>query len=144
MAQIRSDTANVSIHTPLFDRFASADAASLHDLARDVAEILGGRRVISGSAPGVLAWGLDGIGGFSPGSEEDRGRLAAQIVAVVEKFEPRLEGVRVTPIDSGGEFRFNLEANLTQVAGRSIRLRILTPRRGGSLGADVVVVGDSG
>lgn len=143
MAQIRSDSRGIRIHTPLFDRFQGAGRASLEDLARDLADILGGRRAIPGTVPGVLAWGLQGIGGFSPGSEEDRNRLASQIAATVEKFEPRLSRISVTPIGTGGEFRFNLEADLTQESDRSIRLRILTPRHGGSLGADVVVIGDS-
>ena len=144
MARVRSDTRGISLHTPLFDRFEGTGRASLGDLARDLADILGARRAVSGAAPGVLAWGLTGIGDFSPGSEADQRRLAAQIASVIEKFEPRLSRVRVTPLGKGGDFRFTLEADLVQSAGRSIRLRILAPRRGGALGADVVMIGDAG
>lgn len=141
MAQVRSDSAGIRLHTPLFDRFERSGNADLQDLARDLADILGARRAISGSVPGVLNWGLTGIGDFSPASEQDRQQLAAQIASVVEMFEPRLSRIKVTPLDEGRDFRFDLEASLTQKAGRSIRLRILAPRRGGALGADVVLIG---
>lgn len=132
------------LHTPLFDRFEHDRRATLADLARDLADVLGARRAVPGNVPGVLAWGLDGIGDFSPSSEEDRERLADQIARAVEQFEPRLARVAVTPVEHGGEFRFNLEADLMHQAGGVVRLRILAPRRGGALGAEVHMVGGKG
>lgn len=114
------------------------------DLTRELTDILGARRAISGRVPGVLAWGLEGIGSFSPASEEDQRKLANQITRLIERFEPRLENVVVTPVANNTEFRFVLDASLVRQGGGSVRLRILTPRRGGQLGADVQMVGARG
>lgn len=141
MAQPPSTPRELSLHTPIFDRFEHGRNATLADLARDLADLLGARRAVRGNAPGVLSWGLEGIGDFVPTSEEDRQRVADQIARLVERFEPRLDRVTVTPIEAEGEFRFNLEAELVHRAGGSIRLRILAPRRGGALGAEVHMVG---
>jgi len=138
---VTRETGGIAIHTPLFDRFERGRSVGLPELARDLADILGARRAIPGNVPGVLAWGLQSIGDFSPSSEEDRERLADQIARAVERFEPRLADVSVTPVEHGGEFRFNLEADLVNRAGGTVRLRILAPRRGGALGADVRLVG---
>ena len=141
MSQIYSSTQHVSIHKPLFDRFEGTGPATLQDLARDIADILGARRAFRSYAPGVLRWGLTGIGGFSPGSEKDQELLAAQIAETIEAFEPRLTNVSVRPIGTSGEFRFNVEADLTQEKGQAIRLRVHAPTRGGALGAQVVLLG---
>ena len=142
MAQISPANRSPALHTPLFDRFQSAQRAGLGSLARDIADILGSRRAVPGQAPGILGWGLPGIGGFSPSSDEDRQRLAKLIANTLNQFEPRLTDIRVVPEVSSGEFSFSVSAQLIEQSGRSIALRILAPRRGGGLGADVMVLGD--
>ena len=88
MAAHPRDKRGLSLHTPLFDRFESGRPATLASLARDVADILGARRVRA--APGVLGWGLSGISGASATSEDDRNRIASHVAAAIERFEPRL------------------------------------------------------
>ena len=144
MALARTEAGGLALQTPLFDRFERPGRSHLGDLTRDLADILGARRAIPGQVPGVLAWGLEGIGNFSPSSEEDQQRLANQIARTIERFEPRLENVVVTPIAHDTEFRFTVDASLVRRGGGSVRLRILTPRRGGGLGADVSMVGARG
>lgn len=139
MARPNQDGRERNLHTPLFDRFQSAQRAGLASLARDVADILGARRVMPGFAPGVLGWGLPGTGGFSPGSTEDRERLAALIANAITRFEPRLSGVKVQPDEVDGEFCFSVSANLVQEDEQPVTLQILAQRRGGGLGADVRV-----
>ena len=141
MAIAPSEARGSALSTPLFDRFERPGRSNIRDLAREVADILGARRAVPGRMPGVLAWGLDGIGTYSPSSEDDQRRLANQITRLIERFEPRLENVVVTPVESKTEFRFTLEASLVRQGGGAVRLRILTPRRGGTLGADVSVAG---
>ncbi len=141
MVLSRAQAGGVALHTPLFDRFIGSERSSLGDLTRDLADILGARRAIPGRLPGVLSWGLEGIGNFSPASEDDQRRLADQITRLINRFEPRMENVVVTPIDHDTEFRFTVEASLVRRGGGAVRLRILTPRRGGGLGADVSMVG---
>lgn len=131
----------VNLHTPLFDRFESPRAATLGHLARDVADILGARRIFRGALPGVLGWGLPDMSGFTPTSEKDREAIAEMIAAAIERFEPRLENVRVTPMEQSVDFTFTLEADLVQMNDESVTLRILSPRRGGALGADIRVLG---
>ncbi len=129
--------------TPLFDRFQSDQPAGLDELARDIADILGARRVFSGRAPGLLGWGLPGIAGLAPNSEKDREEVATIITTIIERFEPRLERVQVTPIPDTVEFSFLLEAELIQTGDEMVTLRILSPRRGGALGADIAVLDGS-
>ena len=138
MALSRSRAGGIALHTPLFDRFTGPGRSGLGDLTRDLADILGARRAIPGRLPGVLSWGLDGIGDFSPSSDEDRHRLADQIARLIDMFEPRMENVVVTPLSHDTEFRFTVEASLVRRGGGAVRLRILTPRRGG---ADVSMMG---
>ena len=142
MAVTPQGSRNVSLHTPLFDRFQSSRRAGLASLARDIADILGARRAVPGLAPGVLGWGLPGTGGYSPGSPDDRERLAAMIANAITRFEPRLTNVKVAPNEVEGEFSFSVSASLIQEEGAPITLRVLAPRRGGGLGADVVVLAD--
>ena len=142
MARHPSDNQNLSLHTPLFDRFESSRPADLQSLARDIADILGARRATPGPAPGILGWGLPGIAGLSPASEDHRQRMASVIAAAINRFEPRLAGVRVAPESGGGDFSFTVSANLVLEGDRAVALRILAPRRGGALGADVLVLGD--
>ena len=139
MAAHPRDKRGLSLHTPLFDRFESGRPATLASLARDVADILGARRVRA--APGVLGWGLSGISGASATSEDDRNRIASHVAAAIERFEPRLVNVVVTPEGKGGDFRFSVSATLVQEQNRSVVLRVLAPSRGGGLGAEVLVLG---
>ena len=129
-----------SLHTPLFDRFQSNRRADLRSLARDVADILGARQAHQG--PGVLGWGLPGFIGASATSQKDQERIASAIAEAIERFEPRLTRVAVQPDARGGDFRFSVSASLIEESGRTVTLRILAPRRGGALGADVVVIGE--
>ncbi len=130
-----------SLLTPLFDRFESNRPTGLAGLARDIADILGARRTLPGRVPGVLGWGLPGMAGLAPNSEKDRQEVALLIEKVIERFEPRLTDVRVTPIPGTVDFAFNLEARLEQLEDDGVLLRIMSPRPGGALGADVTVIG---
>ncbi len=132
---------SVNLHTPLFDRFESGRPADLGSLARDIADILGARRAHRGALPGVLSWGLPDMSGLTPTSEKDQETIAAMVERVIERFEPRLENVRVIPVRDAVDFTFTLEADLVQSKDDSITLRILSPRRGGALGADIEVIG---
>ena len=128
----------------LFDRFSPDGNDGLDALARDIADIIGARRALpAGRSVGVLAWGLPGMTGMTPSSDADCNQIAAHIRAALNQFEPRLEGVTVTPIEDSADFAFALEANLTASDDESLKLRILSPRRGGGLGADVVVMGNT-
>lgn len=110
-------------------------------LARDIADILGARRAISGGLPGVLSWGLPDIASKSPQKEDDRGEVAEYMRAALAHFEPRLENVEVLPAPGSKDFSFELKADLVEEHDNIVTLRIVTPRRGGGLGAEVVVIG---
>ena len=137
---IRPNQVGGNLLTPLFQRFETARSADLDDLAQDIADILGARRTIPGRVPGVLGWGLPGVTGLSPQSDKNREDIAARIAATVERFETRLQNVRVTPVEDSLDFAFVLEAELVQTTGRAVVLRVLSPRRGGALGADIAVL----
>ncbi len=126
----------------LFDRFESARDPGLNELARDLADLLGARRAFGDHAPGVLNWGLPSMIGLSPSSNQDRRIIAGYIAAAVEQFEPRLQNVSVLPVDDVADFAFQVEADLVASDDETVTLRILSPRRGGGLGASVLVVGD--
>lgn len=130
---------SVRLRPQLLDRFESSGASNGEMLSRDLADLIGARRPFRGALPGILGWGLPGMAGISPGSDTDREQVAEQIQTAIRRFEPRLSDVRVTPADNTLEFTFVLEARL---AGHpdGVRLRILAPRRGGGLSADVAVV----
>ena len=143
-ARVRSEQhGGPNVPTPLFDRFESDRNAGLPELARDLANILGGRRATPGRAPGILNWGLPSFIGLSSISAEDRRRIAHAIVTAIEEYEPRLERVRVTPVMDSPGFSFRLDADLVQPEDRTVSLRILSPRTGGGLSAEVAVVGDA-
>ena len=129
------------MRTLLFDRFESERESGFDTLARDLADLLGARRAFSQTMPGILNWGLSGLSGLNPESHQDRARLAQQIEAVIEQFEPRLQHVHATPVEDTSEFAFELEATFMESGHESISLRILAPRRGGGLGAEVIVLG---
>jgi len=140
MAILGAKSRRIELRALLFDRFEGKRSVGLEDLARDLADILGARRYQTGPVPGMLSWGLPGIGNFSPSSEQDHQRLADLIAGLIARFEPRLERVTVTPVGGGVDFRFTVAADLSQESDRALRLRILAPRRGGALGADVVYI----
>ncbi len=130
------------MQTPLFDRFESDKEATLDSLARDIADILGARRGLQENLPGVLGWGLPSMIGLTPAAEKDRLMVANFIQEAIEKFEPRLVNVNVIPLEGASiDFSFQLEAILVlDDDSEEVTLRILSPRRGGALGADVKIV----
>ena len=125
----------------MFDRFDQREKPGIAALAQDIADILGARRAFARRMPGALDWGLPGTAGLSPSLESHRQRVANEIAQALRKFEPRLESIAVTPIPDAKDFAFRLEANLFDEDDESLTLRILSPRRGGGLGADVLVLG---
>ena len=125
------------LHTPLFDRFLSEKPADLQSLARDIADIVGARRAHSG--PGIVGWGLSGADRTTGASADDRKRLASDMAAAIEKFEPRLSGVTVVPELKGSKLRFRVSANLLFGDTRTVVLSVLGPNRNGSLGASVTL-----
>ena len=133
---------NGPVRTPLFDRFESDRESGLGELARDVADILGARRALEGDPPGVPGWGLPDLSGLSPASSRDRERIAEYVARAIERFEPRLERVSVTPMEDIGDFTFRIDAELVEPEGEPIALRILCPRLGGGAGAEVVVIAE--
>ena len=111
-------------------------------LARDIADIIGARRAtFPYRTYGVLDWGLSSTIGMIPHSTSNRQQIAEQIADALYQFEPRLDNVRVVPVEDAAEFAFLLEADVVDAEDESLTLRILSPRRGGGLGADVVVMG---
>lgn len=125
----------------LFDRFESDGDGDFNNLAFDVADILGARRAVEDDLPGVLSWGLPGLSSMSPQSDRDRKKVAKLMEDTLTKFEPRLEDVEVEHTGESNDFAFFLKANLVGSDDESIRLRILTPRRGGGLGAEIAIIG---
>ena len=132
------------MRSTLLDRFETAAPPGLDSLARDLADVLGARRAYPERMPGILNWGLPSVAQLCPGSQADRDYLAAQIEAALEEFEPRLADVRATCVTNAQDFVFELHARLVEPADESVSVRILTPRRGGGLGAEVVVLGGIG
>lgn len=128
------------VETQLLDRFESDRGADWNTLARDLADLLGARRAFAGRVPGVLGWGLPGMGGLVPNSEGDRERVATMIGTAIRRFEHRLTDVTVKPVEGTTDFTFELQARLRNADIGLVTLRILSPRRGGALSADVEVV----
>ena len=124
----------------LFDRFTTDDDAVPESLAVDLADLLSGRRAFSSRHLGVLSWGMPSMTQITSRSMKDRQRVAGFIVETIDRFEPRLEQVRVTPIEDAVDFQFRIEAQLVESDVSSITLRILSPLVGGGLGAKVVVL----
>lgn len=136
MAELLED--EVRVPAQLFDRFESRRRhADANGLARDIADLIGARRAFEQELPGILGWGLPGMAGITPGSETDREQVARHIQAAIRRFEPRLTNVEVRPVDGVEEFAFTLEAGVVGQEEEGLRLRILAPRRGGGLSADV-------
>lgn len=125
----------------LFERFESAGDGDFSHLANDVADILGARRAIDDDLPGVLGWGLPGLSEMSPISDRDRKKVAKLMEEALGKFEPRLEAVEIIHTGESSDFAFFLKARLVGSDDESIQLRILTPRRGGGMGAEIAIIG---
>ena len=126
-----------AVLTPLFDRFEGRSANG-GSLARDLEDLLGARRPASSPDEGIIGWGIPIPPGLSPNVESHRERVAALVGDAIAKFEPRLHGVRVTPVAGAGEFLYDLDGRTHVREGSVLRLRVLVPRRDGGLGARVL------
>ena len=124
----------------LFDRFETDEEFGPERLAADLADILGGRRAFSSPGLGVLSWGMPSMLNVTSKSEPDRQRVAAYIAETIERFEPRFEGVKVTPVDDAIDFSFRIEAQIAETERSLVTLRVLSPFVGGGLGAKVLVL----
>lgn len=64
----------------------------------------------------VYVYGLPDFSSYSMGSTGDRAKLIRHLVAAIRLFEPRLDGVQITPIENEEtglqELRFRIEAML--------------------------------
>lgn len=127
--------------TPLFDRFDSGDASTIDNLLRDITDLLGARRSGPRGAPGVIAYGLPSMTGLSPRIERDRLKIASVIESAVRQYEPRMDSIQVSPIEGEDGFVFKLEGSLITEEDSSVTLRVLAPRKGGGLGADISIMG---
>ena len=128
------------MRSTLFDRFESDSEPSAEQLADDMAAMLSGRRAFESRPLGVLCWGMPGMSDISSRSRSNKEQVARYITETLLRFEPRLEGVRVTPIDDAADFSFRIEAKVVEAETTSVSLRILSPLVGGGLGARVVVL----
>lgn len=126
--------------TTLFDRFETDGDARPEALAADLADILGGRRQFQARSLGVLSWGMPSMSSITSRSMPDRRRVAEYIADTIDRFEPRLEDVRVVPMEDAADFQFRIEARLVEDDSSSLTLRILAPQIGGGLGAKVMVL----
>lgn len=126
----------------IFDRFESEQGASASSLASDLADLLGARRLLHGREYGVLGYGLPSLSEITSKSESNKVRVGRYVREAIERHEPRLRNVRVTPVPNAPEFSFHLEADLVSREGGPISLRILSPLTGGGLGAEVIVLDD--
>ena len=123
----------------LLQRFAGVDEGDPRMLAVDLAELLGGRRIFAGRGLGVLAWGLPARSNPARATEADRLYIAECVADAIRSFEPRLEGVRVTPDDESTELSFQITASLVAEPS-TVRLRLFTPCANGGLRARIEVV----
>ena len=128
------------MQTTIFDRFETDEDAGPEKLAADLADILGGRRVFPAQGLGVLSWGMPSMSNITSRSMPDRRQVAEYIADTINRFEPRLEDVRVTPMEGAADFQFRIEARLVEDESPSLTLRILAPEIGGGLGAKVMVL----
>lgn len=127
------------MYANLFDRFAQDGDGDSRNLADDLADMLGGRKTMSGRDLGVLSWGMPSMLNMTASSPAHRQYIAECIAETIRLFEPRLERVRVIPVEDAKEFAFTIEAALVEESA-AIQLRILSPYVGGGLGANVEVV----
>ena len=121
------------------DRFGPDEDAGPEAVAAELADMLGGRRTFADASLGVLSWGLPSLLDLTADSADARQRIAACIAEAIGRFAPRLENVRVTPVEGVREFAFVIDATLVDEAS-TLRVRVLSPNIGGALGARVDVV----
>ena len=130
-----------SPHLALFDQFEKKPSHATAALLRDITDLLGARRLHPGAESGLMAWGLSNTVGLAPSSAKDRKRIAGEITEQLRQFEPRLRNVRVVPVRDAGEFAFRIDAHVVAEEGEHLVLRVVAPRKGGGVGADVVLMG---
>lgn len=123
----------------LFQRFAGVDEGDPHLVAAELADLLGGRRIFAGRGIGVLAWGMPPLSNPARAAEADRLQIAACIADAIQRFEPRLERLQVTPNDDARELSFQITASLIAESS-TLRLRIFSPYAKGGFGARIEVV----
>ena len=123
----------------LLDRFGPDEDAGPDALAAELADMLGGRRTFADAGLGVLSWGLPSLLDLTADSADARQRIAGCIAEAIARFAPRLENVRVTPVEGVREFAFVIDATLVD-DDSTLRVRVLSPNIGGALGARVDVV----
>jgi len=92
-------------------------------LRRDLEWLLNTRQIPGGVAESyqelehsLYAYGLPDVSNLSASSVRDRNRLLRMLESTISSFEPRLSGVKVTPVDagstSGRQLRFQIEGLL--------------------------------
>ena len=128
----------------LFDRFESNPPTAEDAFARDLADMLSGRSVLPDRRYGILSWGMPHMTHITSKSDHNREMVASYIASTLAEFEPRLEGVRVTPISGTFDFSFHIEARDSGPEARGVAIRVLSPVVGGGLGAEVVVIDQRG
>lgn len=124
----------------LFDRFETDAPDGVEPLVRDLIDAIGARRLHTGRTVGLMEWGLRNTFGLNPSLARDRQSIAKQIENQLNRFEPRLRNVRVTPLSDEAGFRFDITASVVSLGGEPVFLRIIAPRCGGGLGADLLAV----
>lgn len=127
------------MYANLFDRFESDQDIGPASIAEEVADMLSGRQAFARRDLGVLSWGLPSMINLVARSPADRQYVAECIGDAIHRFQPRLEGVKVTPLEDSTDFAFTIEATLADDSS-TINLRILSPCIGGGLGAEVEVI----
>ena len=125
------------MYASLFDRFAHLDEDDPGILADELGDLLGARRVYNNAGLGVLSWGMPSLSNMIPAT--DKRTVAECIAEALQRFEPRLERVRVTPDEGGEGCSFLITATLVEEPA-AVNLRIFSPYADGSLGAKVEVV----
>lgn len=127
------------MYANLLDRFGPEEDVGPASIADELADMLSGRQAYAQRDLGVLSWGLPSMLNLVARSPGDRQYIAECIADTIHRFQPRLEGVKVTPVESASDFAFTIEATLADDSS-TINLRILSPYVGGGLGANVEVV----
>ena len=127
----------------LFQRFATVDEGDPCMLAVELADLLSGRRIFAERGLGVLSWGMPPLSNPARASETDRLHIAECIADAIQRFEPRLERVQVTPNDDSKELSFQITASLV-AESTTVTLRIFSPYAKGGFGAriEVIEIGD--
>ena len=123
----------------LFQRFATVEEGDPRMLAVELADLLSGRRIFAERGLGVLSWGMPPLSNPARASETDRLYIAECIADAIQRFEPRLERVQVTPNDDSKELSFQITASLV-AESTTVRLRIFSPYAKGGFGAQIEVI----